>query len=385
MLAGLRRVLRRQDLDIHTATSPSHALSLLKELDDVAVVVSDFQMPEMNGAQFLQLVATEAPAATRLLLTGRSESAVAIEAINVGQVFRFLSKPVAPEELIAAVSAAVEEHRVRGGTRAEVEASTRSQHRRAPIERAIGGAIRTVFQPIVDAGDGGVVGHEALSRFPDPPERPPDAWFAEADALGLGSELDAAAARSALRTWREVAPPQQSLWVNLSPATIMAGTLTDVLSAAAPGLVVEITERVPVADYPALTAALEPLRGSRVELAIDDVGAGFASLRHISELRPDIVKLDRSLIVDLDADEHRQALVASLIDFAARRRMTVLTEGVETREQAALLRDMGAQLAQGWLFGRPQPTPLVGRDTPDGAPQAPGDTAAGRSSVNVAP
>ena len=119
-------------------------------------------------------------------------------------------------------------------------------------------------------------------------------------------------------------------------------------------MVLEITEHAPISDYRAFRTALEAL-GPSVRAAVDDAGAGFASLRHILELRPSFVKLDLGLIRAIEQDRARQALVAGMTHFAARTGTTLIAEGVETQAECEALRSLGVELGQGYLFGRPQP------------------------------
>ena len=217
----------------------------------------------------------------------------------------------------------------------------------------------TVLQPIVDLTTGVPVGYEALSRFTEATGAPcrPDEVFARADSLGLGVRLEQAAARSALALLPAL-PPTAYLSVNLSPQALLDPAsfdlLTGALAAGAAGrLVLELTEHEHVADYPAVLHALAGLRPRGLRLAVDDTGSGFASLQHVTRLRPDIVKLDMSLIAGIDADPVRRSLVSSLLAFGADIGATVVAEGVETREERSALLDLGVPYAQGYLLGRP--------------------------------
>ena len=212
-------------------------------------------------------------------------------------------------------------------------------------------AFHPVFQPVVDLTGGAVVGYEALTRFDD--GVPPDRRFAEAHAVGLGAELEAICVRAALRAAAAL-PPDRWVSVNFSPSCVIAGVAAEVLADAGRPMVVEITEHVEVESYPALARAVEAL-GPGVRVAVDDAGAGFASLRHILELRPDIVKLDIGLIHDIDRDPARQALAAGLHHFAVGTGTQLLAEGVETAAELAAVGELGIDLAQGYHLGRPVP------------------------------
>lgn len=217
------------------------------------------------------------------------------------------------------------------------------------------GALRTVFQPIVRLADRSVVSFEALSRFDADPRRPPDQWFAAAWTAGLGPDLELQAVRSALAQLHAI-PVPVTLTVNLSPETALGAGLLPVLRAIDAGrLVVEITEHANVAQYEPLRAALQHVRGLGVSLAIDDVGAGHSGLQRLLELAPDMLKVDMSIIRNIDTDPLRRSLAGAIASFAAASGLTTVAEGVETEAEAAALRDLGIPLAQGYLFGRPGP------------------------------
>jgi len=217
-------------------------------------------------------------------------------------------------------------------------------------------AFRPVFQPIVELARGDVVGYEALTRFND--GAPPDAMFAAAEAAGLGLELEAATLGEALAAAGSL-PLGPWLELNASPSFVLAGEpLAGLLGAVRRPLVLELTEHEAVTDYATLRGAIGRL-GPEVRFAVDDAGAGFASLRHILELRPHIVKLDRALVAGIDADPTRQALVAGMQHFATTTGCTLLAEGVETAAEAAMVASLGVHLAQGYWFARPEPAAEV--------------------------
>jgi len=137
--------------------------------------------------------------------------------------------------------------------------------------------------------------------------------------------------------------------------------LRDLLERADPSrIVVEVTEHAPVADYDELREALSGLRERGVRLAIDDAGAGFASLRHIIRLDPDLIKLDITLTRQIETDPVRQALAVALVSFAEQIGATVVAEGVESELELEALRRAGIRHAQGFLLGRPGPLAEVG-------------------------
>jgi EAL domain-containing protein (putative c-di-GMP-specific phosphodiesterase class I) len=223
-----------------------------------------------------------------------------------------------------------------------------------------GGGPTMVYQPIVDLRSHAVVGVEALARFDTGPvQAGPEVWFREARAIGLGRELELAAVRAALRALAEL-PPTVYLAVNASPATLADPAFASLLGGVPPGrLVVEITEHAAVEDYCALVHDVGALRAAGVRVAVDDVGAGYSSLRHVLEVAPDIAKLDMSLTRHVDADLARQAMTQGVVAFASRMHVDVVAEGVETPAEAATLDAAGVRYAQGYHFARPASLPVV--------------------------
>lgn len=238
---------------------------------------------------------------------------------------------------------------------AEAHEEQRKAHLLARLDAAIAhGYPHMVLQPIHRFAGARIVGMEALARFADTAERPPSDWFAEAAAVGRGLELELAAVRSAVAALAYLPPPAY-LAINVAPSTVLSGALLPVVADAPPGrLVLEVTEHAQVEDYAQLRAALAPLR-RHARIAIDDVGAGYSSLRHILDLEPDILKLDMLLNRDVDSDPARSALIGAMVTFAAEVGCTLVAEGVETAAEAAALQALGVDCGQGWHFGRPMP------------------------------
>lgn len=211
-------------------------------------------------------------------------------------------------------------------------------------------AFRPVFQPIVDLVSGRSIGFEALTRFDDGVA--PDERFAAAESLGSGLELEVATLRAALQA-STMMSPKQLLNLNVSPALVLEGkALRSLLRGLPHRVVLEITEHSVIDDYEGFHRAVRAI-GPGIRLAVDDAGAGFASFRHILELHPAFVKLDRSMVVGIDADPAKQALVAGMCQFARSTRSRLIAEGVETEAERDTLKRLGVRLAQGYLLGRP--------------------------------
>jgi EAL domain-containing protein (putative c-di-GMP-specific phosphodiesterase class I) len=223
------------------------------------------------------------------------------------------------------------------------------------LEQACAGeGLRGVYQPLVDVPRGIVVGYEALIRYSKLPGVPPDAWFAAARRHGCEPELEAAALATTLAARADL-PPDTFLSINVGPATLATDVVAEQLQSQGDlrGVVIEITEQTPIDSYVTLAEHLDLYRSRGALVAIDDAGSGYAGLAHILELRPSILKLDRSLVSGIDHNEAKRALVEMLGIFANRIDAWVLAEGIETVSELRTLRRLGVPLGQGWVLGRP--------------------------------
>ncbi len=236
----------------------------------------------------------------------------------------------------------------------ELDAKRQHDEQRAGIAAIISDErLRVALQPVVCLQTGNCLGVEALSRFPTG-FGSPDAVFASAAEVGLDFELERLAVGQAIQVLPRL-PEHQFLSVNLSPSVALN------LGLEVPGdrdhllkrLVVEITEHAAVAGYAELRERLQPYRDRGLRLAIDDAGAGYASLHHIVELEPDIIKIDRSLIHGVSTDRGRRSVVSALVLLALDLQAVVVAEGIEDVEDFFAAGDLGVDAAQGFLFARP--------------------------------
>ena len=219
------------------------------------------------------------------------------------------------------------------------------------------GAIESVYQPVVDLSSGDVIGTEALARFSD--GRAPEVWFKEAAELDIICELEMAAIDRAFVHLDDLA--DGFIAVNVSPATISYPSFLSFLMRAdipSDRIVVELTEHAVVENYDIVRSVTDKLKRLGVRIAVDDVGAGFSNFRHVLQLRPDIVKLDRSLISGIHEDNVRLSLVSSLVGVAERMNASVVAEGIEVEGEVNALWSLGIEMGQGFLFCRPSRPPL---------------------------
>lgn len=231
-----------------------------------------------------------------------------------------------------------------------------------------------VYQPICRLADRTIIGYEALARFPklegvDPADQSPDVWFRDAARYDLGPELEALAIACGLSALPVVHPCYVA--VNVSVETLLTPDLAMLLLGGVPNVVVELTENEVMYAYRPLLEVLEVIRVRKMmtvavstdgaRLAIDDLGSGHSGLTRVVELQPDILKLDRGLISDIDTNTVKGALVAGMVIFAAAADMSLIAEGVETEAESEALQTLGVEYGQGWLLGRPVALEGAGR------------------------
>lgn len=209
-----------------------------------------------------------------------------------------------------------------------------------------------VYQPVVNVATRAVVGFEGLTRFEE--RTSPAIVFNDAARTGLDKALEEPTMRLLLASAADL-PEGCWLSLNISAAFLTRDApLHDLLERSERPVVLELTEREPVDDYQGVRAMLASL-SDNVRLAIDDVGAGYASLRHVFTLNPHFVKLDRAWMTGLDENPVQRELLAGIARFAGRTGISIIAEGVEHEEQAVLVEQLGIPLAQGFLYGRPRP------------------------------
>ena len=337
-----------------------------RERPDVALI--DVKMPGGGGVRATKEIRRLSPETRVVALSAYDDRGTVLQMVRAG-VSGYLVKGGPPEEIVETIHRSVRGYgALSGEVAAEVIAELgghleREEHeheeRRVALERMeraiTGGGIHMVFQPIFDLQQHRPVGFEALARFTLEPRRTPDVWFDEAAALGVGPDLELTALRLAMAEIGSI-PDGAYLAVNISPATAMSRQFQEGVTDIDPGRVVlEITEHAKVEDYEALAACLRAVRARGARLAIDDAGAGFASLRHTLLLAPDVIKLDISLTQNIHSDRARRALATALISFASEIEAAIVAEGIETQEQMDTLRSLGVEYGQGYFLARPGP------------------------------
>ncbi|WP_354191638.1 EAL domain-containing protein [Arthrobacter sp. UYCu712] len=243
----------------------------------------------------------------------------------------------------------------------------------------------TAFQPIRELSTGAVIGVEAFTRFGNDGSDTAEEWFVAAAEARLGSELEFAALECALTAAQRL-PAHLYVALKLSPSTCLDPLLPEFLgeSALSPcHIVLQLTDALTPEQPAALVSALAPLRREGVRLEVDHVGSYFDSIRHVRQLEPDIIKLDRDLIAGIDADALRHAFGEAMTGFAEQLGAALIAEGIETSNELAAVARLGVTAGQGYYLGRPstRPQDWAGWNNPaeEYRPLAKADEPSGRS------
>jgi EAL domain-containing protein (putative c-di-GMP-specific phosphodiesterase class I)/CheY-like chemotaxis protein len=339
------------------------------------LILLDLHMPQLDGLAVLKALRGVIPVDSFtpiVVLTADTTFAAKEQALAAGAK-DFLTKPFDQAEVLLRINNLLETRhlhlalqRHNAALQAEIRQTNERERKLAEEHRQRlhrvqqvlrHGNLAIVFQPIVDLATLRVAGVEALARFPSLPWRPPNEWFAEGAAVGLGTELELLAVGAALGALDQL-PSDTYLSVNVSPATALDPGLTALLAPSAKRIVVELTEHAAVAEYDELLGALHGLRQRGARIAVDDAGSGFSSLQHILRLDPDIIKVDIELTRGIDTDPARRALSAALVTFAAEIGAQITAEGIETAGELDTLRQLGAGYGQGYYLARPGTLPI---------------------------
>lgn len=366
LLRSLARLLRLRGYEPKTATSAAAAIELV-QTERFDVVLSDIAMPGMDGIELLRNIRDTDLVVPVILITGAPAVSTAVDAVEYG-AFRYLTKPVENDDLVATVEKAVRYHRMaRMKARAAelLGTETAGPGDRAGLEVSFERALETLwiaYQPIVDARNRRVFGHEALLRSSEPSLPHPGAVI---DAALRLEQLDVLGRSIRARAAGPVAenPAAGALFVNLHVRDLLDPTLTaqeSPLSRIASRVVLEITERAALDEVGDVRPRIARLREMGFRIAIDDLGAGYSGLTSFAQLEPEVVKLDMSLVRGIDSSATKQKVVRSMSSLCRDMGMLVVAEGVETPAERDALVELGCDLLQGYLFAKPsRPFPQI--------------------------
>jgi EAL domain-containing protein (putative c-di-GMP-specific phosphodiesterase class I)/CheY-like chemotaxis protein len=314
-------------------------------------VVSDVNMPEMDGFSLIAAIRRHDDDLPVLLMTGDPSLDGAVRAIDTGAV-SYLSKPFDHETLAAAVARAARRHgvaRMRRRASSEHDVHDATERFEAALAQSW-----MAFQPIFDVVAHRPFAYEALVRTDEESLKRADVLIATAERLGrihdLGRTVRAAVARAA-----PAIPDDALIFVNVHGLELTDEDLfgdSCALAPLAPRIVLEITERIGL-DSVAGPARVAMLRRRGYQIAVDDLGAGYAALGALATLEPEVVKLDMSLIRDIDVHATKRRVVGAITTLCRELGSRVIAEGVETPSELAAVREVGIELIQGYLLARP--------------------------------
>lgn len=364
LAAAVARVLTRAGYETLCCGSGNQALQLL-ETETVDMIVSDISMPDLTGNQLLQKVRERDLDLPVLLVTGTPQLDSAMQAVEYGAL-KYLTKPVDPEVLVATVAHGLQLARL-AAVRREAVRLVGGEATLAVDRAALGAALTRAldqlwmaFQPILSTQTQSIVGFEALLRSGDPAFPHPGVIIEAAERLGRVWELGRKV-RSEVAKWAEEQPSAE-FFVNLHPNDLEDPELLNgqaPLVKVAKRVVLEITERASIDDVESLPEKMNRLRELGFRIAVDDLGAGYAGLSTFAQLEPEVVKLDMSLIRELDKSVVKQKVVRSMTQLCKDMGRLVVAEGIETTAERDVLVEIGCDLLQGYWFakpGRPFPT-----------------------------
>jgi EAL domain-containing protein (putative c-di-GMP-specific phosphodiesterase class I) len=367
-LRGFERTLRGAGYQVEAFSSARAAIERVSA-GGVHVVVSDISMPEMTGVELLRTIRAHDADLPVVLVTGLPAIESATDAVEYG-AFKYIVKPVEPEDLRKAVERARKLYRLARMKREALRllGANAISADRAGLEASFDSALSTLwmaFQPIVRARDGSVFGYEALLRSDEPSLIRPDLVVDAAERLDalprLGRKVRLLAASAMAQ-----AVPDAALFINLHPMDLADESLFDAaspLTQIAKRVVLEVTERAAIEQVDGVERRVSRLREHGFRIAVDDLGAGYAGLSSFALLEPEIVKLDVSLLRDIDQSPVKQKLVQSMTALCKDMGFLVVAEGIETVAERDCVVALGCDLLQGYLFarpGRPFPAPSWG-------------------------
>jgi EAL domain-containing protein (putative c-di-GMP-specific phosphodiesterase class I) len=354
-------ILAHAGWTVETASNGARALEILLQ-SSFDTILTDIDMPGLDGLQLLRAIRTRDLDVPVVLMTGNPRTETAIEAIEQGAL-RYLVKPVSAATLTGAVEAAARLHRIARLKRealAFLGGASALPGDLAGLEEAFVRALQGLwmaYQPIVRS-DGTIFGHEALLRSDVHALPNPGTMFDAAERLGRVHDLGRAVRTRAAASMD--GPAGLTLFVNVHALELIDTDLytsSAPLSARARTVVLEVTERSSFERVPELRARIKSLRELGYRIALDDLGAGYAGLTSFAALEPEVVKLDMALVRGVDHEPIKRRLVGSMARLCRDLGIMVVAEGIETAAEREVLVDLGCDLLQGYLIGRPERRP----------------------------
>jgi EAL domain-containing protein (putative c-di-GMP-specific phosphodiesterase class I)/ActR/RegA family two-component response regulator len=368
VLRVTKRRLEKAGHDVVACAGGAAALAILADRT-FDVMISDIQMPGISGLSLLRAVREHDLDLPVVLVTGNPGVKSATDAVGYG-AFRYLIKPVPFEELDAVVVRAASIGQMARSKREYVEEFGSGKFRvgdRAGVDAMLDRALSSLwiaYQPIVRAVDSSVFAYEALMRVDEPKLPHPGAVLDAAERADRIHDVGRAVRASVVASSRG-ADKDWLLFVNLHPEDLLDSTLflaDSPFAALAEHVVLEITERMSLDHISRVQEKVALLRELGFKIALDDLGAGYAGLTSFTQLEPEFVKLDMSLVRDIHQIPTKRKIVRSMVALCHDMGKQIVAEGIESAQERDVLVKLGCDLLQGYLFAKPgRPFPAVNR------------------------
>ncbi len=354
----ITRILSKYGHEVHEFYNGQDALEAMQKMDfDLALV--DYHLPVMDGLEILHHLRERQPGCVRILVTGMLDLNLAVQAVNRGEVARFVEKPFKHDRLVAAVDDALST-KLRMVEIARVQQKASQEEEKRILDECLqGNFIQVALQPLIlssGSQKGTVYAFEALLRSTHPVFDGPLSIIRAAERynrLSMMAEIIA----DRVQDWLKMLSPNIKLFLNIHPDELENGdallSRLKRLKEWSHRIVLEITERSKLQLIDSWEETLETIEAMGFEVAIDDLGAGYASLSVLADLRPKYIKMDMSIIRNVHLDDRKKRLVTLMCDFANATNAMIVAEGIEVEEELQALQECGVHLLQGFFFARP--------------------------------
>ena len=348
----LARLLQMRQYGVDIAHSGQEAMEKVQRRPDL--VLLDLNLPDMEGLEICRRIREDKRFSQIpiIILSGRDAVSEKVEGLYVG-ADDYVTKPYEDEELIARVEAVLRRSQIAEYVVQEKENLIQE------VKRIIQEAdIKTFFQPIFSWADSQPLGFEVLSRPPAQGKiNNAEFLFRAALSYGMYFELEMVCWKKAFSQWKQ-AVGQGRLFMNCMPYLVEHEQFDEHIfqaqGIASHTLVLEMTERMAIRDYVIFKEKTKSLKDNGLQIAIDDVGNGYASLDTIAETEPNYVKIDMYLVRDIQESRLKQGIVESIVTFCRKNAITTIAEGIEKKDELQMIRELGVDAVQGYFVGAPQ-------------------------------
>jgi EAL domain-containing protein (putative c-di-GMP-specific phosphodiesterase class I) len=297
------------------------------------------------------------PGCVRLLISGSLDVQAIIHAVNAGEVSRVIQKPVDGATLLSTLNDAIAMRQRLGREYINSQAEDLIRERKLLSECLQDNMIMLAFQPIISSSTHHIVAFEALLRSKHPVMSNPSVIIPAAERHDMINTLSELVIQKAAQKLKEL-PKECLLFINIHPLELsdpkaLKNRLEPLLSMAN-RIVLEVTERSRIQDIETWESAIDLLKDLGFGIAIDDLGAGYSTLSALAELQPKYIKVDMSIVRDINNNRPKQRLVELLCKFAEATEAKLIAEGIETKAEALAVCSCGASMLQGYLYGKPE-------------------------------